>query len=160
MPSLPLIDQKFKLQRMEGKGGWTFIVVPNLPNAKRSAGGLVRVKGFIDAYELKQYNLMPMSDGNLFLPVKSEIRKKINKHEGDTVKIILYEDRSPLEIPAELLMCLEDEPDAHKKFMKLTEGYQREFVNWINSAKRQETKIERIAKTIGIVMQGRTLSKR
>jgi hypothetical protein len=160
MTSQPLIDQKIKLQRMQGKGGWTFIVVPNIPGAKRSGGGLVRVKGFIDTYELKQYNLMPMSDGNLFLPVKSEIRKKINKREGDTVKIILFADNSPLEIPAELLMCLEDEPDAHKKFMKLTEGYQREFITWINAAKRQETKIDRIAKTIGIVMQGKTLTKR
>jgi hypothetical protein len=160
MHQKPIIDENFKLKRMQGKGGWTYINIPRIPGAKKSAGGLVRVKGFIDAYELKQYNLMPTADGNLFLPVKAEIRKKIGKREGDTVKIILFEDASPLQVPAELLMCMEDEPDAHKKFRNLTEGYQREFISWINAAKRQETKIDRIAKTIEILLQGKTLSKR
>lgn len=154
-----LIDQVFTLKRMQGKGGWTYVSIPNIPHAKRSAGGQVRVKGFIDTYEIKQYNLMPTADGNLFMPVKAEIRKKIGKREGDTVKIVLHEDLSPLDIPPELLMCLEDEPDAYARFMKLTEGYQREFVAWINSAKRTETKIERIAKTVEIVRKGKTLSR-
>lgn len=156
----PIIDQVFKLKRMHGKGGWTYINIPNPPHAKRSAGGLLRVKGSIDSYALKQYNLMPTADGNLFLPVKAEIRKKIGKQEGDTVRVILYEDASPLEIPAELLMCLEDEPEAGRKFHQLTEGYQREFISWITAAKRMETRIERIARTVNLVAQGKTLSKR
>ncbi len=33
---------------------------------------------------------MPMGNGALFVPVKAEIRKKTNKHDGGFVKILLY----------------------------------------------------------------------
>ena len=54
--------------------------------------GWVKVRGFIDEFELKQYKLMPMGAGKLFLPVNAAIRKKIKKQAGDTVKIVLYPD--------------------------------------------------------------------
>jgi hypothetical protein len=59
----------------------------------------VKVKGSIDSVELKNYRLIPMGNGTLFLPVKAEIRKKINKKEGDFIHVILFEDNDPLEIP-------------------------------------------------------------
>ena len=51
-------------------------------------------------------------DGNLFLPVRAEIRKKIKKEEGDLVYITLYYDNEPLEVPEEMLLCIKEEPVA------------------------------------------------
>jgi hypothetical protein len=45
----------------------------------------VKVRGFIDDYELKDHNLFPMGKGILMMAVKAEIRKKIGKQEGDWV---------------------------------------------------------------------------
>ena len=160
MTEKPLIRKTFKLQRFQGKGGWTFVSIPEIPPDKKSQFGWRRVKGFIDNYEFKNYHLMPMGNGTLILPVKSEIRKKILKKEGDTVKVILFKDSSPLEIPKELLLCLKDEPKAYNMFMKLTEGYQKEFINWIYAAKKEETKASRIAATINKILRGQTLSKK
>ena len=154
-----LIDGNFTMQRFQGKGGWTYVAVPDIPAAGKKPFNWRRVRGFIDDYEFKQYHLMSMKNGGLFLPVKSEIRKMIGKQEGDTVKIILYEDKSQLEIPADILQCLEDEPVAHKKFIALAEGYQKEFISWINSSKREETKAARIVRMITLIQQGKTLSK-
>lgn len=110
--------------------------------------------GTIDDYEIKQYHLMPMGDGRLFLPVKAEIRKKIKKQEGDWVHVTLYPDDSQLEIPGELLLCLEDEPKALKYFNSLTESEKKYYVQWIYSAKRIETKTNRIAKSIDRLARG------
>jgi bifunctional DNA-binding transcriptional regulator/antitoxin component of YhaV-PrlF toxin-antitoxin module len=160
MPTKSLINKKYKLQRFQGKGGWTYASIPEVVKDKNSPFGWVRVKGFIDDYEFKNYHLMPMGNGSLFLPVKAEIRKRIGKKEGDMVTIILYKDDSPLEIPDELLACLRDEPMAFELFKKMGEGYQKEYISWIYSAKREETRITRIAKTIEKVLKGQTLSKK
>lgn len=97
---------------------------------------------------------MPVGNGHLFLPVKAEIRKKIKKQEGDWVKVILFLDESAVEIPDELLECLRDEPKAHKNFFKLNDGEQKQMVDWIYSAKKTETKIERMAETINRLVRG------
>jgi uncharacterized protein YdeI (YjbR/CyaY-like superfamily) len=91
---------------------------------------------------------MPMGNGQLFLPEKAEIRKKIGKTEGDWVIVVLYADNSPREIPEELLVCLIDDPIAHQTFLSLPDSDQRAYIDWIYSAKKEDTKIERIARTI------------
>jgi uncharacterized protein YdeI (YjbR/CyaY-like superfamily) len=121
---------------------------------KKSPFGWVKVLGTIDGYEIRKYHLMPMGNGNLFLPVKAEIRKIINKKEGDTVHIILFKDNEPLEVPEEMMLCLEDEPQALTFFNKLTESEQKFYIQYIYSAKKEETKIVRLAKTINKLVKG------
>jgi uncharacterized protein YdeI (YjbR/CyaY-like superfamily) len=97
---------------------------------------------------------MPMGDGRLFLPVKAEIRKAIKKEAGDTVHIILYPDDSAVEVPGELQLCLEDEPQALRFFTKLSDSEKKYYIQWIYGAKKQETKIDRMAKTIERLARG------
>ena len=97
---------------------------------------------------------MPMGDGRLFLPVRAEIRKKIGKKEGDWVHVILFPDNEPLEIPEEMLLCLEDEPKALKFFNRLSDSEQKFYIQWVYSAKKEETKIDRLAKTINRLTKG------
>ncbi|MBC7935715.1 MAG: DUF1905 domain-containing protein [Rhizobacter sp.] len=160
MKSKPLLEAAFKLQRFNAKGGWTYISIPPLQPVKGKAFGMPRVKGSIDDHTFEQYHLMALKDGNLFLSVNANIRKAIGKQAGDMVKLVLYEDNSPLKIPADLVVCLQDEPKAYERFMKLSEGYQKEFITWIYAAKREETRISRIAAMISKVLQGQTLSKK
>jgi len=91
---------------------------------------------------------MPMGNGKLFLPVKSEIRKKIKKDAGDFVHVILYPDLEPLELPAEMMDCLKESPKAYSFFNSLSEGVQKQYIEWVYSAKKEETKEERMAKAI------------
>lgn len=152
----PLVDNDYQLQKFDCKGGWTFIELPEIPMPKTSFG-MLKVKGKIDDYELSNYNLMPLGNGHLFLPVKATVRKNIKKEAPDTVHVTLYEDRAPLIIPEELLLCMKDEPGATENFDKYAEGQKRAFVNWINSAKTEQTRIDRIAKTITMVLNGEKL---
>jgi bifunctional DNA-binding transcriptional regulator/antitoxin component of YhaV-PrlF toxin-antitoxin module len=151
---LPLIDKKCRLEKFPGKGGWTFARIPEISAKNKTPFGWKRVKGSIDGYEIKRYHLMPMGNGILFLPVKAEIRKKIKKKEGDFVHIILYPDTDPLEIPDELLLCLSDEPEALRFFKSISESEQNYYIQWIYAAKREETKISRIAKTVNRLLRG------
>jgi hypothetical protein len=150
----PLVDKSYQLEKFTGKGGWTYASIPEVLQNKNTPFGWVKVKGSIDSVELKNYRLMPMGNGTLFLPVKAEIRKKINKKEGDTIHVILYEDTDPLEIPEELTLCLLDDPIAHHFFKSLKEGEQKQFIDWIYSAKKFETRINRISVTLNKSSKG------
>ncbi len=143
----PLVNADYLLEKYPGKGGWTYAVIPEIPQNKKNPFGWVRVKGWIDGFELKQYKLMPMGNGRLFLPVRAEIRKKIGKQAGDYVKVVLYADDSRLEIPQEILECFENEPPKlFETFSGLTEGEQKAYLDWIYGTKNPDTKAERIAK--------------
>ena len=144
----PLVNKKYLLKKYPGKGGWTYAEIPEILQDKKVPFGMVKVKGAIDDYEIKNYNLMPMGNGKLFLPVKADIRKKIRKKEGDYVNIILYADNDPIEIPEELHLCLLDNPVEYKTFLSCTDGEKKAFIDWIYSAKTEETKVGRIANTL------------
>ncbi len=153
----PLLNQKCLLEKYPGKGGWTFTRIPQILKDKNTPFGFVKVRGTIDGFEIKKYHLMPIKGGGLFLPIKAEIRKKIRKEAGDYVQVILYPDTEPLEVPDELLLCLSDEPSALSFFQSLSESEQRYYINWIYSAKRMETKVNRIAKTVDRLMQAKKM---
>jgi hypothetical protein len=144
----PLVNKEYLLEKFTGKGGWTYASIPEVLKNRHSPFGWVKVKGSIDNYEFRNYRLMPMGNGSLFLPVKAAIRKLIGKKEGDWVKVILYADNAPTEIPEELQLCLKDEPEIYKTFLSYSDGEQKAFIEWIYSAKTEETKVDRIARTL------------
>lgn len=150
----PLADKEYLLEKFPGKGGWTYARIPEIAQDKHNHFGWVKVKGSIDGHEIKQYNLMPMGNGNLFLPVKAEIRKKIKKEAGQKVRVILYKDEDAPEIPAEFRLCLEDEPRAFKFFGTLSDSEQNHYIQHIYSAKKEETRALRMAQAINRLSQG------
>jgi len=150
----PLINDNYILEKYPGKGGWTYARIPELVKNENAKFGMVKVKGTIDGFAIKQYHLMPMGNGMLFLPVRAEIRKKIRKEAGAKVHVVLYLDQDELEIPEEFLICLRDEPIAERYFFKLSESEKKYYVQWIYSAKKEETKVSRMAKSIQRLSEG------
>lgn len=145
----PLVDQTYLLKKFNGKGGWTYIELPEIKPDRKRYFGWVKVSGFIDDYELQRYPLQSMGNGNLFLPVKAEIRKQINKQAGDVVKVVLYSDiDTDTNITEELKACLEEAPEAYEKFNMLPTSKQKAYIDWISAAKNDETKVQRIISTI------------
>lgn len=149
----PIINGLFLVEKRTAESGfkysnWTYVVINDFPLVKRTDAATIRVRGFIDSYEFKQYNLLPMKDNAMLLPIKASIRKKIGKKEGDYVQVILYTDDSPIEIPDDILACLLDSPKAYQYFLTLSDSNQKYYIDWIEESKKMETKVERLLKTI------------
>jgi hypothetical protein len=85
------------------------------------------------------------------------IREQIGKSFGDEVSITVEPDTEPrvIEVPADLKKAFRTEKDAKAFFEKLSYTHQREYVMWINEAKQEETRQNRIAKTIEMLKQGK-----
>jgi hypothetical protein len=141
-----LTDKEYQLERFSGKGGWTYISLPEIPKDKDAAFGIVKVKGTIDNYELSDVTLMSFS-GILIMAVKAEIRKSIGKEEGDYIHLTLYKDTGIFQIPDDFKQLLTDE-GMLEIFKSYKKWEQRMCIKWIFSAKREETVKERITKTI------------
>jgi len=144
----PLVNKDYLLKKYSGKGGWTFAVIPEIQKDQHAHFGWVKVRGSIDGYEIKDYHLMSMSDGMMFLPVKAEIRKKIGKNDGDWVHVILYSDQLPHVNRDDFMTCLHDDPVACQNFMNKPEAEQKAFIEWIYSAKNDDMKVERMAEIL------------
>lgn len=157
MEEEPLVNQRLLLERFPGKGGWTFARIPEIPKSKRSHFGWQKVRGFIDDYEVKHFQLMPMGKGQLFIAVKAEIRKAIKKNEGDWIDVVLYSMEPPLPLPEDFQLCLEDEPDALKRFNELPETSKKECLEWIYAIKSEKVIVERMAEAINKLASGITL---
>ena len=143
----PIFDGECTLKKFAGKGAWTFIMMPSDASLPKKKNNTLRVRGFIDDYELKDFNMWAMKEGN-FIAVKAEIRKKIKKEEGDAVKVLLYLDEAQQIIPEDFLTCLREEPKLLQLFESYPENRKKETTDWIFAAKTEDEKITRIAQTL------------
>ena len=148
MNEKPLVNKKYLLEKFPCKSGWTYAQIPEIMPDKNAPFSWVKVKGSIDGVEIDKYHLMPSGKGTLMLSVRAEMRKKIKKEAGDYVHVILSLDNEPLEVPEEFMLCLQDDDEALKFFNSLKENEQYNYIKWIYSAKTEQTKIDRMAKTI------------
>jgi hypothetical protein len=115
----------------------------------------VKVRATIDG-EPYRGSVVRMGGPGHMLPVLKHIRAKIGKRPGDRVAIEMREDLDPrvVEVPAYLRRALAGHPRERLFFAGLSYSGRREYVRWIEGAKREETRARRIAKAIRMLGQG------
>ena len=93
--------------------------------------------------------LMPAGDGQYFINVNKEVRKKLRLDLGSTVQISLVADESKygLPVPEEFTAWIEQDPLGDQYFHALTKGKQRNLLYIMGKPKRSET---RLLKTMAI----------
>ena len=132
------------------KTGWSYIEVPEEVASKIKPGykKSFRVKGRLDNYSIDRTSLLPMGGGNFIIPVNATIRKALGKRKGAVIHASLEADERDVEINKALLECLADEPAALEFFNSLARGHRNYFSKWIEGAKTEETKANRIARAV------------
>jgi len=136
-------------------GGGAFVEVPF--DVEAAFGSKKpKVKALIDGVPYRGTLVRMGTECHLLLILKS-IRAQIGKTFGDTVEVSVELDTALrlVEVPAELKKLFKTEKEAKASFEKLSYSHQREYVQWINEAKRDETRQARILKTIEMLKKGR-----
>ena len=72
------------------------------------------------------------------------------------VEIALDEGERTVEVPADLVAALAADPDAQAAFGALSFTHRKEFARWVEEAKKDETRAQRVTQTVEMVRGGRT----
>lgn len=146
--------QTFTAVIQNAGGGGAFVEVP-FDVEKAFGSKRPKVKALIEGVAYRGI-LTRMGTERHILIVLKEIRAQIGKTFGDEVTISVEPDTEPrlIEVPAELKKAFKTEKEAKALFEKLSYTHRREYVMWINEAKREETRRNRIAKTIEMLKKG------
>lgn len=96
--------------------------------------------------------------GEFMLGIPPEFRAGARVAAGDEVEVDLELDTEPREVavPPDLAAALQRDPAAQRTFDALSYSNRRRLVIPIHEAKAAETRARRIAKTVGILHEGRS----
>lgn len=117
--------------------------------------GMVKVKALFDGKVEYRGIMSNMGTGCHILILTQEVRGKLGKTFGDEVSVQLEHDLEKREviIPEEILELLNKYPEAQAFFEKLSYTHRKEYINWITSAKREETRAKRMELFIGKLLE-------
>ncbi|MFP5370190.1 MAG: YdeI/OmpD-associated family protein [Actinomycetes bacterium] len=93
--------------------------------------------------------------GAFFVPLAAEHREAAGLKAGDEVDVHVELDTAPREVavPEDLTAAL-DEP-VRSAFDALAHSHRKEWVRWIEEAKKPETRVARIEKTVESLRAGK-----
>lgn len=118
--------------------------------------GQVKVKVTYDGVPYRG-SLAKMGHHCHFLIVRKDIRKLIGKGAGDSVWVTVQRDLEEriVEVPEDLAALFAENTEARDVFEKLSYTHRKEYVQWINTAKKAETRSSRVVKTIAMLLEKR-----
>ena len=97
-------------------------------------------------------------DGVGYVVVNRAVKQATGVDAPDRVRVTMDLDTEPrtVRIPSDLRAALQEDGEAGAAFAQLSTTHRREYVDWIEEAKRPETRARRVAGTVERVRSGRT----
>jgi|WetSurMetagenome_2_1015567.scaffolds.fasta_scaffold217629_2 hypothetical protein len=138
----------FEAVIQEGRGGGAYAEVP-FDVEEEFGDKRPQVKVTMEG-ESFVWRLIRMGGPCHIVGVPKGIRVKAGKDVGDTIEISVVADNTAREIvvPDDLAMALKEDTTAREFFDELSYTHRKEYVRWIESAKKEETRVKRVAKTV------------
>jgi Bacteriocin-protection, YdeI or OmpD-Associated/Domain of unknown function (DUF1905) len=136
-----------------GTGGGRWIEVPF--DAKEVFGqARPPVRGTVNGTPLR--TRLAAYGGRTYLGLRAEIRAAAGIDVGDSFAVELAVDTEPREVvvPDDLAAALAQDPAAGEAFATMSFTHRREYVRWVEEAKRPETRARRVAGTVERVGSG------
>jgi hypothetical protein len=137
-------------------GAWTYLPIPFSVPEVFGRKGQIPVRATINGFTFRN-SLMPRA-GVHILGVGKDILEAAGAATGDTVQVELALDEAPrtVAVPADMEAALGKAAGPAKAFAALSNSHKKEYVDWIESAKKPETRIRRIEKALAMLSEGKT----
>ncbi len=121
------------------------IIVPDDIVQEFLNAGTKRIVCTLNETHTFQCALMPKGDGQYFIMLNAEIRKKLRLHVGSKIKVTLKKDESKygLPMPEEMEELLKIDDEANHYFHALTLGKQRSLLHIIGKPKKTDTRLHK-----------------
>jgi Bacteriocin-protection, YdeI or OmpD-Associated/Domain of unknown function (DUF1905) len=142
-----VVRHEFEATIVAADRGGAYVAVP--PAVVDALGGRGRtpVVATFDAVEYRG-SVVAMGSG-MVVGVLKRIRARLGKDPGDTIAVTLVVDDEPrrVDVPDDLRAALAA-ANVRSRFDALSYSHRREYVQWIEAAKRPATRQRRIEQTV------------
>ena len=138
-------------------GDWTFLTLPKQASAKLPSRGMMSVEGTFNGVAFRA-TLDPDGQGGHWLKVDRKLREAAGAEAGSVISLEiapLAKEPEP-RVPADLRKALAGaHPKARVVWSDITPVARRDWIQWIESAKRQETRLKRIENGCDMLAKGK-----
>lgn len=144
---------------IEGQGpgdAWARVFIPFDVEKAFGSRARVSVRGTINGFPFRT-SIFPTGDGTHQMMVNKTMKQGAKAKTGERVNVTLDIDDAPreVEIPTDLTKALKSSATARKLFDALSPSCKKEYVEWICSAKRDETRRTRVEKAVTMLADGK-----
>jgi hypothetical protein len=135
---------------------WTFLVLPKAASAKLPARGMVTVDGMLGDAPFRA-TLEPDGEDSHWLKVEESLRATAGVSAGDTValRIAPVAVEPEPQVPHDIAEALAAHPDALATWRDITPLARRDWIHWMTSGKKAETRGKRIATACDMLASGK-----
>jgi Bacteriocin-protection, YdeI or OmpD-Associated/Domain of unknown function (DUF1905) len=137
-------------------GSWTFLVLPKSASAKLPSRAMTTVRGTINGHPFRA-TLEPDGRRSHWLKVNRKLREAAGAEVGDivTLELVAAGEKSEPRVPADLRKALAAAPEARALWSDITPIARRDWIHWMTSAKRAETRARRIRNACEMLAAGK-----
>ncbi|MBJ6979761.1 MULTISPECIES: YdeI/OmpD-associated family protein [unclassified Luteimonas] len=135
---------------------WAFLLLPAAASRKLPARGQVTVDGRF-AGQAFQATLEPDGEGSHWLKVEKPLLEAAGAQVGDAVALEVTpvaEEPEP-DVPADVRKALAEHPTAKTTWDDITAIARRDWIQWMTSGKKAETRVKRIATACDMLASGK-----
>lgn len=143
--------------KQNGEMNAAFVEFPFSTEELFNKKGQVKIKATFDGKVEYRGSLAKMKSGCHILGLTQDIRKQLGKTFGDEVSVSLIEDKEEriIEVADDISLVFNKNPDVKILFDKMSYTHKKEYIRWIEDAKKPETRENRKAKMIQMILGGK-----
>lgn len=145
--------------RSQGPGGaWSYVDVPFSVEREWRSKASVKVKGTLNGQEFRS-SVQPWGDGRHHLMLNKGLMAKAKCYVGDAVEVVLEPDLAPrvYAMPPDLAKAVKASQPASATWAAFPPSAHKLYVEWVEGAKRPETRRARIGKAVALLAEGKRL---
>jgi len=137
-------------------GSWTFLTLPQDASAQLPTRSMITVEGTINGFPFRA-TLEPDGKKSHWLKVDRKLREGAGAEAGDvvTLEIAPSEEEPEPRVPADLRKALAAVAKARALWSDITPVARRDWIQWIVSAKRPETRARRVENACAMLAAGK-----
>jgi hypothetical protein len=152
-PRSSTLSQRFEAM-IARSGSRTYIAIPFDPHETWGIKQRHYITGTINGCKIR--GSLGSDGAQYFLPLGAAWRRDSGLDAGATVAVELAPEGPQVETLApDIVAALDAEPRARQFFDSLATFYRRNYMRWIDSAKRPETRSARIAEMLRLLKAGK-----
>ncbi len=122
-------------------------------------GNLVPFKATFDGRVKYRGSLAKMGGPSAMLLLRKDVRAELGKEPGETVEVVVELDDKPRELAVpDYVKKILQAADLWEKFENMAYTHRKEYVQWVEEAKKPETRVRRLQKMVEMIQAGQKRS--